>query len=305
MILEDLLEIEFDAAQADVCSDVLRQVMAGLEARDWPRRFRDLTGPQVFQALADAASQSGAVAFLLLQGFVAGNLMSPGDSSRVGVAFGHLRDPSKVRVYEQGGTLTGVVPWLSGAGWFEEAMLGWVDSEGCECVGRVAAESRPEFLPGEVMPLIALRSTSTVSVQVEGLPAPEPIKRSPLGTMAEGDLCGAVWQTPLMFGIIAAARREIEACGEDSPRLAEAVDKLRGEADRAIIHGVSPTMAAAIRTRAARLAVEAARRSVVAARGAGILLGSEPERIVREALVIGQMAMTAPLRLRALNEAAR
>jgi hypothetical protein len=305
VILDHLAEIGFDAELADASAPDLRRVMEGLEVRDWPRRFREMPGDEVFQALADVASRSGAAAFLLLQGFVAGIWMPQEDVARVGVALGHLRDPSQIRLSERDGRLWGEVPWLSGSDWFDEAMLGWVDAEGFECIGRVPITDRPEFLHRQAMELIGLRSTRTVSVQVQGLPAPGVLQRNPLGTMSEGDRRGAVWQTPLMFGLITAALREIAECGERAPRLAAAAAGLREEADRALRHGCSAARAATIRTRAARLAAEAARRAVLASRGKGILAGSAPERLARESLVIGQMAMTAPLRARALNEAVR
>lgn len=240
----------------------------------------------LFGTLPLLAQHSGAFAFLALQQLVAGCPEEP-----AGVAFGHLRNPHGPAPLWSEGHVSGTVPWLTGAGIFPKVLLGFRLPDGSEVRAWVEAQDRPEFRHSAPLPLLAIRGANTVSVAIDSLDVSESafVSVQPLGTQAQNDANGVLFQTPLMLGNLHASLRLIEASGRGELAKARAVvAQLETElrAENAARNG------SALRARAGDLSVRLARLACMACGGASLVTGHPAERVYREALVFSLMAQT-------------
>ncbi len=185
-----------------------------------------LPGHQFCDSLATLSAVSGAFAFLALQQIVANFSLNVPDNSTwplCGVAFGHLRNLDGSSPVWDGKTVTGRVPWLTGAGIFPQVILGVRTTSGEEVLALADAIHRPDFFHSEPMQLVACTGTNTVSVRIEGMPLSDDrvLAVRPPGSQQDGDASGVLYQTPLMVGSIRAALLLIQ----DSPTLPYAQKK--------------------------------------------------------------------------------
>jgi hypothetical protein len=237
--------------------------------------------------LALLASASGAFAFLILQEAVSGQ---PG----CGVAFGHLRTGKGPRWHA--GKVSGIIPWMTGAGIFSCVKLGVLLPDGSEAYATVDVQDSPTFRHHPAMTLLAGTSMQTVAVTLTDFPLEESafMRIDAPGTAAAANAQSLVGHTPLLFGNCDASLRLIR----DAPRLSESarerahnmVRRLRAERET-----TAPSHGAAFRARVADTAIRLATLATMACGSSSLQTGSDAERIYREALLFTLMAQTDPV----------
>jgi hypothetical protein len=236
--------------------------------------------------LALLSSVSGAFAFLILQETVAG-------TSQQGVAFGHLRTGKGPRW--QAGKVCGVVPWMTGAGFFPTVKLGVLLPDGSEAYTVVDAQDRPEFRYSPPMKLLACTSMQTVSVILDNLAVDESAwtRVDAPGSAARANASNLVGHTPLLFGNIHASLRQIcaaphlsDAAKNRAERAARQREEERQEAR------ADPSLGGAFRARVADTAIRLATLMAMTGGSRSLQQGNDAERVYREALVFTQMAQT-------------
>lgn len=262
---------------------------------------RPLPNQDSFESLASLAEFSGAFAFLALQQWVA-NLSyvdsGKGPWPRLTVAFGHLRNPKSPAPVWKDGFATGAVPWMTGAGIVEKALLGVRDEEGGERYAWVSARSLPRFRIRRRTGLIACDGASNAEAFLSEYPLPESkfFRVSPRGTLARGDRQATIWHTPLMAGCSRAALRLIEESprvdGELVRSVRESYEKLEHEILLGVRDGVNASQGLALRSRASAAAVRLASLACLAHGGAALTPGHPAGRLYREAMVYRLMAQT-------------
>lgn len=247
-----------------------------------------------YRFLAQVAQRSGALAFLALQQHVASVWLRPGEDARIGVAFGHLRQPgSRMVARHSDGSVGGTVPWFTGAGIFDEAVLGFADLDGAEVRVRIDARDRTGFRHSAPMALIAMSSTQTVRVDVAAAKDCEELERVPAGSMARRDAHGYLWQTPLMAGISrAACRLAVDAGAPRAWEVSERTEQRIAAIESQIEGGAGPEEGARQRARCARMMHQAVQLAALATGGAALIVGHPVERLCREAMVVDLMART-------------
>ncbi|GEM_PF-1706334 len=294
-----------DPEQTDRDPEALGQAFERYCAEGLHLAGRERSSLENFRFLAGLAERSGAFAFLALQQYVAAAYLDPGESVRIGVAFGQLRRPDAVQVRtDQLGRLSGRVPWFSGSHLFDEVVLGF-HSDGCEVLTRVNARDRPGFRHGPPMPLVAMESTQTVEIEIDGVHATRRLREQPVGTMRESDRLGIAWQTPLMVGNARASLRLLlnaDLAAEDKARLEVRTFELAQALEHAIEAGAPAADSLRLRSRIGALMVRQARLAALAGGGRALLQGYRAGRIYREALVLNLMAQTPEIVQDAIEE---
>jgi hypothetical protein len=236
--------------------------------------------------LAMLSSTSGAFAFLILQETVAGK---PG----CGVAFGHLRAGKGPQWVD--GKVSGIVPWMTGAGVFHTVRLGVLLPDGSEAYAEVAAHDRPEFHHSNTMALIACTSMQTVSVAITDLPIDEKhfTRVDAPGSAARANANNLVGHTPLLFGNMQASLSHLcnapHLSDDAKARATAAVITLETQRTAAI---ADPTLGGQFRARVVDTAIRLATLAAMANGSGSLQSGNDAERVYREALVFAQMAQT-------------
>src|SRR5579871_846861 len=293
-----------EAARLDVSGDAVAA---------WYERFQQeglhigcsvrmpLDGAGFCRALEILAMASGAFAFVALQQFVAN--MNVGDRfhgpvwPKVGVAFGHLGKPEPDLAHLQNGLANGVAPWLTGAGIFDQVVLGLHDKERQEMFVLTDAHHRPEFTHSEPLSLLACTGTRTVRVRLKDLPVSEDriLKIDPPNSKARGDAGSVLYQTPLMIGCVRACLEIIAA----SPRVDAAQKAVCEQTTMALLDPIHAAFAsgdmsegAELRAKIGDYSVRIARLAAMASGGGGLLITHAAQRLYREALVYSLMAQT-------------
>lgn len=254
----------------------------------------DLEPVENYRWLSAFAEYSGAFAFLVFQQWVANNhLYLPDDRPwpKAGVGFGQLRNVGRPAPTLCDGVVTGPVPWFTGSGIFDIALLGIRISGDREAFVWTSAHDRPEFRHSPPFKMLAGTSTRTVRVEVDGLPIDERelfLVRG-AGAVGDSDSAGAVWQTPLMVGCMRAAVRLLR----DAPahrvgsisRIEARLEALVYRLEKAIERGTDVVQATELRAEAGDLAVRLARLTTVGVGGMGLVAPSSAQRIYREVLM--------------------
>jgi hypothetical protein len=264
--------------------------------------FQDcpLSGIHFCKALALLGNVSGSFGFLVLQQLVANQQLKPEHLTpwkKVGVAFGHLRRPEGPAPLWRDGYANGFVPWLSGAGMFDQVLLGMRDSEGNELLALVDAQNRPEFLHSPPLPLLACAATRTVTVQTRNLPVSEAdifVSRPP-GSQMRGDAGGLLYHTPLLVGCIQALWNLIR----ESPRLNATIKARCDNAQQELLERIFTAFSegrfdegAELRAESGDFAVRLARLAIMLCGGAGLMENHPAQRLYREAMIYNVMAQT-------------
>jgi hypothetical protein len=274
-------------------SELVRELAASLDYDDtslhtayrvWQKG--NLAVADFHQDLSTLASVSGAFAFLILQETVAGK---PGH----GVAFGHLRT-GKGPLWQEG-KVNGIVPWMTGAGFFHTVRLGVLLPDGSEAYAEIPAHDRPEFCHSESMELIACSSMQTVAVTVTDLAIDESkfTRVDAPGSAARANASGLVGHTPLLFGNMQASLQRIcdapRLSDEAKARAASTIASLETQRTAAL---ADPSLGGQFRANAVDTAIRLATLAAMANGSASLQSGNDAERIYREALVFAQMAQT-------------
>lgn len=269
-----------------------------------------LSAREAFECLASFAEYSGAFGFLVLQQWVANLNRKPDESSpypRLGVAFGHLRNPKSPSPILKDGKISGTVPWMTGYGMVEEIWFGFRSQEGEETYVWLPATPCPEITPSNPLPLIACRSTHTVRFEIENLAfdARTIVSKAPAGTLARADANSVVFHTPLMIGNLRASLKWIRVAKrlsqEVKDRTEAKVNSLLETIFAALEDGSHNHIGAALRAQASETAVRLARLATMATGGSG-LYAHPTERLYREALLFSLMATTDAIVERAFEE---
>jgi hypothetical protein len=228
----------------------------------------------------------------------------------VGVAFGHLRNPSGPAPRWDGHCVNGVVPWMTGAGLFPQVILGLRGPGEEEAYALIDARDRAAFRHGPPMALIAGSSMRTVCVRLSGMPmtVDEFLRVDAPGTFVRNDVQGVLYQTPLMVGCVRASLALIRV----SPRVGP-VERARCEAvterllQRVYIafKGCAPEAGQQLRAELGDLSVRLARLAVMASGGTGLLCSHHAQRLYREALLYSVMAQTDAIINQAFQEVFR
>ena len=284
-----------------------------------------------FQSLM--ARHSGALAFLQAQHQSAASFLLASENKavqrdylpamavgkqRVGVGFSQLRRqpcPLQAKPIEGGFLLSGEVPWVSGAGLFNEFVAAAVLPSGEAVFGLLPLESKRtvkgQLIVDEPMALAAMPSTNTVRVQLENwsLTADRVVGLRPAGWINTRDHANPLSPLGLIFGCAQAGiesaaqsllRRQIEHSITD--RLKERLHQLQTELPRTFALPESDyDRKMALRGRAIALMNTCAQTAVIAASGAANIKTHPAQRIYRESLLFSVSGQTRQGAIASLN----
>ena len=311
--------LQSDAERLDTDSDLLAGWYARFAAEElhlgWSTR-QALSSREFCEVLALLAESSGAFAFLVLQQLVANSKLGHSLSENVpvpqiGVAFGHLRKAHGQTPRWDGNRVSGVVPWMTGAGIFEKVILGVRDENDNEIYVLAEATDCPAFRHSAPMNLVACSGTRTVSVTLSNFPihANAILQTDPPGTLACNDSQSVLYQTPLMVGCIRACIKLVQNSAivgqAERLRCEEITTNLLERVYSAFDTGCTPAMGRLLRAELGDFAVRLARLAVMASGGAGLLYTHPAQRLAREALLYSVMAQTPDIVTQAFQEVLR
>ena len=228
---------------------------------------------------------------------------------RIGVGFSQLRrEPAPLVAHPVSGgyRLTGEVPWVSGAGLFDEFVGAAVLPAGEAVFGLLplvsVEDEAGQIAVSEPMALFAMSATRTVSVQLQDwfLPHQQVVGVRPAGWIAKRDHANPLSPLGLIFGCTQAGldslqasldRRQIDGAIADSLRAQ--LDQLQAELPE--ITALPETAYAqkiALRGRAISLMNTCAQAAIIAASGAANVLGHPAQRVYKESLVFSVSGQT-------------
>ncbi len=229
---------------------------------------------------------------------------------RVGVGFSQLRRnpcPLQAWAVEDGYRLSGEVPWVSGAGLFDEFIGAAVLPSGEAVFGLLplkdAVEGAGQIAVDEPMALVAMPSTQTVRVQLEDwfLGPSKVVGVRPVGWLEGRDRANPLSPLGMMLGCAQAGidsarrsllRRQIDADVID--RLSVQLDSLWRELPELWALPTSAyTQKMALRGRAIALMNTCAQAAVIAASGAANTQAHPAQRIYRESLLFSVSGQTS------------
>ncbi len=308
----------------DSDSEALKIAVAGLESRSLlalrvPQKWGGAEiPPEVFYEYQElTARYSGALAFLQTQHHSATAMIANSDNEmlksiylraiaqkelRLGVGFSHLRRSGKPAVtatpIKDGYLLSGNIPWITGFGLFQKFIVAALlpDNRAVFGVLPFANIDREygKIAVSEIMPLIAMNSTNTVTATLDNwlLHESEIIAVKPVGWIAENDNKNILNSVPATFGCIRAGLDIISAAAtaKDSPVIGAACQKLEQKLDRLKQNfrqsqHSSKAEQLALRAAAIDLAVRCGHAAVVVSGGAANGTQHPAGRVYREALV--------------------
>ncbi|WP_293347007.1 MULTISPECIES: acyl-CoA dehydrogenase family protein [unclassified Microcoleus] len=308
----------------DSDSEALKTALLGLENRSllalrFPQKWggADIPPELFYQYQELTARYSGALSFLQTQHHSATAMIANSDNEmlkgrylraiaqkelRLGVGFSHLRRSGNPAVtatpVKDGYLLSGNVPWITGFGLFDKFIVAAVLPDNRAVFGllpfaNVERESG-KIAVSEIMPLIAMNSTNTVTASLNNwlLHESEIISVKAVGWIAENDSKNILNFVPVTFGCIRAGLDVIAAAAivKDSPAIAAACTKLEQKLDRLKQHFLqsqhsSKAEQLALRAAAIDLAVRCGHAAVVVSSGAANGRLHPAGRVYREALV--------------------
>lgn len=316
--------IKADAEIIDSDSEALKTALIGLEDRSLlalrvPQKWggADIDAETFYQYQELSARYSGALCFLQTQHHSATSMLANSDNEmlksrclraialgelRLGVGFSHLRrsgNPAVTATKAQNGyLLSGKVPWVTGFGLFHNFIVAAVLPDDRAVFGllpfaNVESESG-KIACGEIMPLIAMSSTNTVTATLTDwlLEESQIISFKPPNWIAQNDRQNILNFVPAAFGCIRAGLDIIEAAAEakTSSFIAAACQKLEQKLDRLkqnFPQSQHSTTAEklALRSQAIDLAVRCGHAAVTVSGGAANSKMHPAGRVYREALV--------------------
>ncbi|WP_293152998.1 MULTISPECIES: acyl-CoA dehydrogenase family protein [unclassified Microcoleus] len=308
----------------DSDSEALKTALLGLENRSLlalrvPQKWggADIPPELFYQYQELTARYSGALSFLQTQHHSATAMIASSENEmlkgrylraiaqkelRLGVGFSHLRRSGNPAVtatpVKDGYLLSGNVPWITGFGLFDKFIVAAVLPDNRAVFGllpfaNIERESG-KIAVSEIMPLIAMNSTNTVTASLNNwlLHESEIISVKAVGWIAENDSKNILNFVPVTFGCIRAGLDVIAAAAivKDSPAIVVACTKLEQKLDRLKQHFLqsqhsSKAEQLALRAEAIDLAVRCGHAAVVVSSGAANGRLHPAGRVYREALV--------------------
>ncbi|WP_437730617.1 acyl-CoA dehydrogenase family protein [Sorangium sp. So ce1335] len=229
------------------------------------------------------------------------------------VGFSHVRRPGPpmVRVEPDGDAvrLDGTVPWLTGHGIADDAVIAGALPDGRLMYVLTPLWAGDAIEPSPPLRLSAMNASATVSLTLRGLRvgAEQVIVTATREQQAARDVAGLLTPSALSLGVAGAAAALLaELAGRrGSAHLAGAARSLEGERDdaRAEVEAWADRPEAegygehAVRVRAwcIELGVRAAHAAVAATGGSANLLDNAAQRLVREAMLYSLTAQTRDL----------
>lgn len=313
-----------NAELIDSDSEALKKALMGLEERSLlalrvPQKWggADIDAETFYEYQELTARYSGALGFLQTQHYSATSMLANSDNEvlksrclsaialgelRLGVGFSHLRRSGNPAVTatptKDGYLLSGQVPWVTGFGLFHKFIVAAVLSDNRAIFGLLPlanVESESGIITcGEIMPLIAMNSTNTVTVTLNNwlLDESQIISFQPKEWIVENDRKNVLNFLPATFGCIRAGLDIIEAVAnsKNSDSIADACQILEHRLDRLKqdfqqSQHSSTAEKLALRAKVIDLAVRCGHAAVVVSSGAANSKMHPAGRVYREALV--------------------
>lgn len=281
---------------------------------------RGLSGEEYQRFQSAIARRSGALAFLQTQHQSAASLLLAGENEalkkrylpemtvgnrRVGVGFSQLRrqpPPLRSQVVAEGYRLNGRVPWVTGAGLFDEFVGAATLPDGSAVFGLMPLVSGQGITVSKPMRLAAMSSMNTVTVQLKDwfLPAAQVVGHRPKGWIEERDRANPLSPLGLIVGCAQAGidvlGRSLNRRNIDHDIASQLKLKLaRLQANLPIVSALPASAYAekiALRGQAIALMNTCAQAAVVAASGAANALNHPAQRIYGEAMVFSVSGQT-------------
>lgn len=213
---------------------------------------------------------------------------------------------------DDGYRLDGSIPWVSGARYADEIVVGGTLEDGTQVLG-LAPRTTPGLTIGPSQELMALSSSHTASIELHDIFIPkERILAGPVaGVMKQGPAgTGSLTTSALAVGsassslnrLLDEARRRPDL-GPIAAALATERDGiLRDMREAASRNPIPPKSIEELRQRANSLVLRAAQASLAACKGAGYVRGHPAERGVREAMFFLVWSCPQPVVSAALRE---
>ncbi|GAC00372.1 hypothetical protein GONAM_15_00790 [Gordonia namibiensis NBRC 108229] len=210
---------------------------------------------------------------------------------RAGVAYaGVVPTPPRMTATrtDDGWVFTGHAPFVSGWGTVDLLQISARDTETDDVIAAILPTAElPTAVRASPVELTAAAATSTVSLQVDGLPVPDArvVSRVSIDEFFANQNVGVRLNGTLPFGLVRRCTALLDVAGRApaARRLRERADEARMALDSAMDDA---TALLAARADAARLALEAVAALVAARGGEALLHGSDAERLFREASFI-------------------
>ena len=328
--------VQPNAQAIDQDPEALRAALAEMGRQELLalRRPAKYGGPEIsegaFRSVQEmSARYSGALSFLMTQHQSAVSMLSKsaneplkadylpqmGDGTLMsGIGFSQLRRPGppimRATPVEGGYSLDGMVPWVTGFGFYHEFLIGATLPDGTAVYGFVPFSDTPDgrIKIGPVMRLAALESPKTISAELFGwfLPEEKVVFVKEAGWAHRNDMINIVLQGHFALGC---AQAGVDVVREAHRRknlgfIAEAVDALQAEVDacRKAASAIPTSMDAEIteeklkiRAWSIDLAARCGHAAVASSSGAANSLSHPAQRIYREALVFTVSAQTSDI----------
>ncbi|MEK0180044.1 acyl-CoA dehydrogenase family protein [Microcoleus anatoxicus] len=330
-----------DAETIDSDSEALKTALVGLEDRSLlalrvPQKWggADIDAQTFYEYQELTARYSGALGFLQTQHHSATAMLANSDNEllksrclpaialgelRLGVGFSHLRrsgNPAVTATPAQNGyLLSGKVPWVTGFGLFQNFIVAALLPDDRAVFGLLPfeniASASGKISCSEVMPLIAMSSTNTVTVTMSNwlLDESKIISFQPKDWILKNDTKNILNFVPATFGCIRAGLDIIQAAGETKKAsfIVSAYEKLAHKLDRLKQNfpesqHSSKAEQLAVRAQAIDLAVRCGHAAVAVSSGAANSQKHSAGRVYREALVYTVSGQTQDVMAATLDE---
>ncbi|MEZ2239024.1 acyl-CoA dehydrogenase [Microcoleus sp.] len=330
-----------DAEIIDSDSEALKTALVGLEDRSLlalrvPQKWggADIDAQTFYEYQELTARYSGALGFLQTQHHSATAMLANSDNEllktrclpaialgelRLGVGFSHLRrsgNPAVTATPAQNGyLLSGKVPWVTGFGLFQNFIVAALLPDDRAVFGLLPfeniASASGKISCSEIMPLIAMSSTNTVTVTLTNwwLDESQIISFQPKDWIVTNDTKNILNFVPATFGCIRAGLDIIQAAGETKKAsfIVSAYEKLAHKLDRLKQNfpqsqHSSKAEQLALRAQAIDLAVRCGHAAVTVSSGAANSEKHPAGRVYREALVYTVSGQTKDVMAATLDE---
>ncbi|MEZ2303516.1 MAG: acyl-CoA dehydrogenase [Microcoleus sp.] len=330
-----------DAEIIDSDSEALKTALVGLEDRSLlalrvPQKWggADIDAQTFYEYQELTARYSGALGFLQTQHHSATAMLANSDNEllktrclpaialgelRLGVGFSHLRrsgNPAVTATPAQNGyLLSGKVPWVTGFGLFQNFIVAALLPDDRAVFGLLPfeniASASGKISCSEIMPLIAMSSTNTVTVTLTNwwLDESQIISFQPKDWIVTNDTKNILNFVPATFGCIRAGLDIIQAAAQTKKAsfIVSAYEKLAHKLARLKQNfpqsqHSSKAEQLALRAQAIDLAVRCGHAAVTVSSGAANSQKHPAGRVYREALVYTVSGQTQDVMAATLDE---
>lgn len=324
------LEVAPLAADLDQDGQALGWALQGLGDRRLlalrvPREYGGcgFSPQEYYEATVKIAAASGILAFLQTQHQSAATQIARFGSEtqkallpamaagqvKIGVGFSHLRRQGKPTLQAtprgKGFTLTGMIPWITGYGFFSQAIAGATLPNGDELYAFIPLHTSQQTGGGQIdcgqtLPLAAMGQSNTVSVALHQwrIEPADILVIKPAGSIQAGDRQKILHHGFFALGCAHGVIRFLELAefSELKP-LQQQLNQLHQEMFAAIASPPAPyKKQLQLRIQAVAIAQQYAAIALTLAGGAGNLLTHPAQRLYREALMFSIFGQTQALR---------